>query len=727
MKRARRIGLGFLLLGAASSGWAADAQGLLEVESLTPDSPFEANLQEQTMVATNGASITYHDPQRGPVVLTAKVVRLNQKTGEAMAEGNVTLRSEGQLWTGDRLEYNLHTRTIKSDSFRTGLRPIFATGQRLSLYPSNQVYNASGATITTDDVSEPAFYVRAKKITVRPGESISARNATLYAGKVPIMYFPYYERNLKRHPNNWVFEPGYRTLHGPYLLSKYNFQLIDQASTGINLDYRMERGLAGGPDIEYNLGRAGTGEGRFYYAEDNEPGEDPAGAPIDGDRHRISFSHQVTIRTNLTAKAVVREQSDAYIVRDFFESEYRRNVQPNTFVEVNQFWRNWSLDAMAQPQVNDFYETVERLPDVKLTGVRQQLGVSPFYYESESSAGYFRYKFADDRLPYYEAARADTYHQITLPHNFLGWLNVTPRAGYRLTYYTEADGDQANTREQYRNVFNTGMEVSTKASRVWRGVQNRFFEVNELRHITEPSVNYVYVPEPDVLPRELPQFDSELPSYRLLPIEYPDYNAIDSIDSQNVLRLGWRNKLQTKREDRIDNLVHWAVYTDWRVRPRKDQSTFADMYSDLDFKPRRWLMLTSETRYDMQNERWRMANHYLTLQPGSDWSLSLGHRYLRSEPDYTGNNLIMTRLYYRLNENWGVRLNHHFEARDGVMEEQYYTIYRDLRSWTSALTFRIRESRQGETDYTVAVTFSLKAFPRFKLNQDTETPWTLLD
>ena len=59
----------------------------------------------------------------------------------------------------------------------------------------------------------------------------------------------------------------------------------------------------------------------------------------------------------------------------------------------------------------------------------------------------------------------------------------------------------------------------------------------------------------------MPQFDYELPSLRLLPIEYPEYNSIDSIDSQNVLRFGLRNQLQTKREGQVEDLLDWQMYT----------------------------------------------------------------------------------------------------------------------------------------------------------------------
>ena len=84
----------------------------------------------------------------------------------------------------------------------------------------------------------------------------------------------------------------------------------------------------------------------------------------------------------MSVKAVVRYQSDTNIVREFFEGEYRQDPQPSTYFEVNRFWQNFSVDTYVQPQVNNFLETEERLPDVRLNGQRQQLWESPVYYES---------------------------------------------------------------------------------------------------------------------------------------------------------------------------------------------------------------------------------------------------------------------------------------------------------------------------------------------------------
>src|SRR5439155_21177408 len=143
-----------------------------------------------------------------------------------------------------------------------------------------------------------------------------------------------------------------------------------------------------------------------------------------------------------------------------------------------------------------------------------QLVVSPFYYESGDSGGCFRHSFANNWTNHFSACRADTFHQLLLPQTLFGWLNVTPRAGGRFTDDGETVGVGQTNREQQRWVFNTGAEVSLKASRIWEGATNRLFDVDGLRHIVEPSVNYVYVPAPNKAPPLLPQFDSQLPTLR---------------------------------------------------------------------------------------------------------------------------------------------------------------------------------------------------------------------
>lgn len=719
--RAIPVFLGFALLLAASG--AAQIENAWEIES---DGLARINFQTGQAIFTNGVIVKY-----GGAVLTADSATVNQDTGEVVADGKVRIQRDDQIWAGDHVRYNFKTRMMQSEQFRTGRSPVFAGAYGLAGDTTNGVYVATNAFVTSDDVAAPFEQVRARRITIVPGQYVEMRHATLYLGGVPAFYFPYYKRTFQAQPGHFGLVPGYRSKYGAYLLGSYTWFLDEQFDGTVHLDYRTKRGVGAGPDVNAHLGRWGEVAARYYYADDQSPGTDAAERLLPSDRQRVHVSWLASPATNLTFRSQVRYETDSEVNRDFFEGDYRQNPQPTTFFEVSKFWSNFALDAYAQPRVNDYFDTIERLPEVKLTGWRQQLGHTPLYYESESSAGFYRRRFAETNNfiePDYEAFRGDTYHQLLLPWTFFGWLNVTPRAGGRLTHYSETHGPGGGLAEQGRAVFNTGAEVSFKASRVWTGATNGLLQLDGLRHIVEPSFNYVYVPRPDARPWELPQFDSELPSLRLLPIEFPEYNAIDSVDARNVLRLGLRNKLQTKRGGQVENLADWNVFTDWRLRRRNAQGVFSDICSDLTLRPRSWLSLSSETRYDPVGGDWRLAFHTLTLQPSDVWSWSLGHYYLRDEASYwgEGNNLVSSSIFYRLNENWGVRAVHHIEVRSGRLDEQLYSIYRDFRSWTGALTFRERESRNGSPDYTVAFTFSLKLAPRFNVGSDAVRPYGLI-
>jgi lipopolysaccharide assembly outer membrane protein LptD (OstA) len=722
---------------------AQQQQPELLIEKRSEDSVVAMNVKDQIAVATNGVIIKFRHPVHGAGVLVADAARVDLATQEVLASGHVRIQRDDLVWAGENVRYNFATRKMEAVQFRAGgaapgSPPAFVVGENLGGSQSNNVYSVQHAFLTTDDAAEPANRIRASSITIVPGQYFEARNAVLYMGKVPVFYFPYYTQRLDGRGNHFDFVPGYRSRHGYFLLSTYNWMLDEHLDGALHGDYRTKRGGAGGADFNLHLGPWGESTVRYYYAHDQDPtqGGDNAGYDIPADRQRVDFSYRAEPATNLHVLSRVRYQTDARMLQNFFEREYRDNPQPNSFLEVNKVTDDFSLDVFAQPQVNEFLETVERLPEVRLTGFRQPVFGTPVYYDSESSVGYYRRQYAvSNDVPTgldYTASRADTYQQLTLPQTFFGWLNVIPRAGGRFSYYGEASGPGGTNAETTRAIFNTGAEVTFKASQTWAGTTNRLFALDGLRHIIEPSVNYVYVPDVSHGPDELPQFDTELPSLRLLPIEYPDYNSIDSIDSQNVIRLGLRNRLQTKRGGQLQNFIYWDVYTDWRLQPENGQSTFSDLYSDLVFRPRSWLTLEAQNRFDLDAGQVRLSFVNLVLQPNDRWSWAIGHLYVRDDLNPTptalqaGNSSLTSTFYFRVSENWGLRARHQYEVSENWLQEQDYGIYRDLRNWTAAIVLRLRDNHTSEDDIGVAFTFSLKAAPKHKVGGDAVNPGQLL-
>ena len=725
--------------------WAQDepAWEVWALNQIIPESPvgkIEFGLTDNTASGTNGICIRY-----GTTVLTADSASVDRASGEAVADGHVRIEQGDQLWVGDHIRYNFKTHQMESEQFRTGKLPLFAAGEQLHGDITNNIYYARNAFMTADDVTQPETRVRASHVKIVPGKYMEMWNAVLFVERVPVFYFPYYRRNIGPHANNWTFTAGDRTAYGPFMLNTYTWWLNDAVDGKLHLDYREKHGFGLGPDVNLHLGQWGDASFQYYYTHDRDPNAGTNGLPNFGpapeNRQRVYLGWQATPATNLNLKALVNYQSDAYLEHDYFEGDYLQNPQPNTFIEANKYWSNWSLDALTTPQLNNFFDQVERLPDVRLTGFRQQVLDTPVYYDSQSSIGYYQKYFADTNGPTplaYAAARADTYHQLLLPWVFFNWLNITPRVGGRLTYYSAESGPGGTNSETYRSVFNTGIGASFKASQLWPGAKSSFWDVDGLRHIIEPSANYVFVPNPSRSPSQLPQFDSALPSLGLLPVQFPDYNNIDSVDSENVIRLGLHIALQTKRDGQVDTLLDWNLAIDWRLNPSGNpnnldepfspQQTFSDLYSEFKFKPRQWVTLDSQSRFDVNNCDLNFAYDQLTFMPSERWSWGIGYWYLRQGFDgFTqGSDYITTTAFYRLDDNWGLRATENFNAENGRLQQQFYTVYRDMRSWTAALTFRVIDNSTSPTDYTIAFTFSLKASPSRRVGDDTVDPYHLL-
>ena len=276
---------------------------------------------------------------------------LNEQTGEVEADGHVRIESGDQIWVGEHIRYNFKTHQMQSEEFRTGKPPVFAAGRELEGNTTNRTYDARHLFITTDDISNPATRVRASRVKIVPGKYIEMWNAVLYVDGVPMFYFPYYKRNLGERANNFNFVPGYRTAYGPYLLNTYTWFLGDHTDGQIHLDYRERRGVGAGPDLHLQLGRWGDFAFKYYYLHDDDSGTSISTNSFDNlgtipeNRQRFNFTWQATPFTNLNVKALVNYQSDPLVLHDFFEGDYTENPQPNTFVEANKYWENWSLDA----------------------------------------------------------------------------------------------------------------------------------------------------------------------------------------------------------------------------------------------------------------------------------------------------------------------------------------------------------------------------------------------
>lgn len=673
----------------------------------------------------------------------------NSKTKAAICKGNVRIYSAGQVYRGNTMIYNFETKEIQSADFRAANFPAYVAGEEVTS-PGLNHYRIRNGFFTTDNREEPAYKMRAHTIELYPNDVVVMKNIVVYAGDVPVMWLPIYAQPLDENRSAYQWTAGYNSAFGPYMYNKYNWAWDKRLRGTVHYDMREKRGFAGGLDTDYKKDEANKSIFRSYYAQDNlySAGDDLTGNDKDAkyrypdvnrdNRYRVSYKDTFQVGPDLSTTADFNKWSDPYVTLDFFENEYQNERQPDNFIDLVQYSPHYTLTLLGRAQVNTFFETVERKPELQLAIQRQKIGNSPISYESESSITNFERRFGESSTaaphgPNYSAYRYDTFHQFLYPKQYANWLNVTPRVGLRGTYWSDdnrtigdyktdngvggSDIQQKDPRGRF--VPNVGVESSFKVSRVWNDVENKDFGIYGVRHVAEPFVNAQYIPKAfGADPNQIRGFDDRLPSTRLAPINFPDYNSIDSIDRQAVVRHGVRNKIQTKRDGQNYDLIDWVLYADLDVDKNfssAGDSSYSNLFSDMKFSPVNWLTFNSQTSWNLVDDSYSEYNNDVSWQVTRSYRFTLGNRYIANSPLFPNSNLFTLTNFYRLNEHWQFSSTHAFEATDGDLQEQSYTVYRDLSAWQLAGTFKERYLNDKQNEVAFYLTLTLKAFPSVEL------------
>ncbi len=688
------------------------------------------------MVLRGHAVVTY-----GNTKLLADTIEVDSHTKQARASGHVRVRQGVRQWNSESLEMNLETGAMKAGRSRAQFeRGLFVESRSMESDSRNR-YVLKDSFVTTSDYDHPGYRLKASSVILYPKEKIVFHNVVLFVGSIPVFYFPYLVLMLDDTYDGLntgtAVQMGSKSGWGFFVLNSYATSLTQDIRPTYRLDYRMERGMAGGADVRYKAGDPYNpdlegelqprvhGKVRAYYADDKKVRENhqvdvvnstgTTSQQINPHRYQLRVSQRADLREDLYSKLKVNKLSDANFLQDYFEKEFQRDPQPDNFFEFTKWSPNTTLSLLARPQVNNFYTTTERLPELRFDLKRQRIPESPLFYEGENSVAYLSKQNArDSNLADYDATRVDTFHQILYPKQYFGWLNVTPRVNGRATFYDRSQLD-AYQPSLVRTALGTGVEMGFKASRTWSGVHDKKLEIDGLRHVIEPSLNYGFTARPNHTPDQLNQFDVERSSYGiskdLAPINFPQYTGIDSIDRRNVFRPGLRQKLQTKRNGESVDLAELFVYQDILAQTNPGEKRYSDLFAEFSAHPLPWLSLNWVGRYDYDASQIRESNTSVTFIQKKDWKLSLSHNYFRTVGDQFG-----VEYAWQLNEDWTVKTQHRFDATKGELFEQSYAIERDFHSWIAALSFsQLRPLNHG-SDLRIWLTFTLKAFPEMTLD-----------
>ena len=713
-------------------------------------------------VAENNVIIHY-----GSTSIYADYVQYNPETRDVLAIGNVRLYQEGKLVEGDRALYNLETKLLRTSDFRSSMTPFFVKGETVNSLIEGTGYEAKNAIATTSDSSKPDYHFQAHNIRIHPNDYITLTNVSMYVGTTPVFWFPYIYQSLKEE-SGFNFTPGYSSDWGSYVLNTYGVPLTDNTHGILHLDLRDKRGVAVGFETKSKFGPENKSWAHFqsYYADDTNSSINntaQAIAPVSSGRYRLSFQSRTYLTEDIYANADLNKLSDYRFLRDFYPDQYHTNPQPDNMVSLTKWDERYTLTGIVRFQGNSFLDTTERLPETAFDVTRQPVFDAPFcnspvFYESETSAGRLARSFGtlsntdalhpvatSALLQNYDAFRFDTFHQLSLPQTYDGWLSVIPRVGLRGTYYSAGAQSTLNTLQTtgldlrqdvqtllqnksggsvFRPVFNAGVESSFKFSREWEDIQSRSWGLDGLRHVVQPYTDLSFVKTGES-PDGILQFDRLTPTTELPPITFPQFTTLDAIPNWTIWRFGVRNTLQTRRDDSTYNLVTMNTFFNANLQSPNypgipSEGAFSNLCNQLTYAPLSWVYFNMDTQLPLVRTGFTQVNTDVHFLASDDLSFTVGHRYLDSNPFFLNSSNLRVGAYYRVNDNWALSFMDQYEFSDSTLQSQSYEIHRDLSSWIASLGFTVRENYnkttgQNVADVGVVLTFTLKDLPNLQL------------
>ncbi|MEX1116019.1 MAG: LPS assembly protein LptD [Akkermansiaceae bacterium] len=546
-----------------------------------------------------------------------------------------------------------------------------------------------------------------------------------------------------------------------WLLSRWRLDLLASRGVGVGVDLVDTR-------MENNDEISGFSA---YYLNDLAPDTERSGVPrgfVNEDRYEFELKHRLELDfpdeaewrldTNLTWL------SDRYYLEDFNPTVYRTNPAPDNTIGIYRRDDQSLLSLHARLRINDFYRTDTRLPEIAYDQARAPLFGLPLLHEGNTSFGIIGEQASDatrnailnplldlttsdpeaqqllSQLSSYERglaeeilalplndprrdairtqlldssySRFNTYQEFSMPFMLGSFLSLTPQAGLGYTNYGAVEGPVDSFDRTYLHV---GAEASVKFSKDLGAYKDSKWGLDGLMHVIQPYSAWSLISTDDFDPTG-PLVDRLTPTTRPRPLDPTRYTAIDEMQNWNVLRLGGRNRLLTKRDHQTFEWLYLDSYIDAFIDDPEGDRNISNLYNDVRWQPVPWVGLDLETQFPIADggSGFSEFNTRLRFLPTDNLELSLGYRMLNGHPVLVDSNRIDLQAYTRINENWGFGFRQTFEMADNTLEYEQYSVHRDLGNWVAGIGFTRRDNRLEE-EYGVVFSLTLKDFPSASL------------
>ncbi len=604
--------------------------------------------------------------QKQEKTLRADSIRFDHSSMQAWAKGNISLKAGKDYLTGDEMEINLQTGigTISKGLLFIEQKHFYIKGDKIIKTGMN-TYTIEKGSFTSCDGESPAWQITGKELNVTLEGYGTAKNATMWAKKFPLLYTPYlsFPVKLRRQSGFLSSQFGTSDRKGAEFIQPFYWAINRSSDATFYFHYMQRRGEQYGGEYRYALSRESKGTLMFDSLHDRQKDDGTDDSSRDwgygGDDVLRPNSDRYWFRTKLDQEMpddfnlkldldvvsdqdYLREFSDGYTgydaTKEYFESEFGRDIDDDNDpvrenrLNLNRIWISYGLNAdmvwydnVISRRQHETDTTLQQLPRIGFYALKQPLFYGPVYMDFDSEYSYFYRKDTDYTQPnQMTGQRTYLYPRLYLPYRYQNYFTVEPSAGFRQTFwYSHHEGNEPaqSRRYQHREIYDLQVDLTTDIFKVFP-VEGESIE--KIKHTLIPKLQYTYIPGTDQS-------------------EYPDYDDTDRINPENMLTFSLTNLLISKHHSQKmgDTSLPPAYHQffrfmieqsyDFNKRNAPDEEPFWPLYMELDITPLNYLTLEADAEWNHHHGRWDSRNLYCKLRDKRGDRISLEHRYTHDE------------------------------------------------------------------------------------------------
>jgi LPS-assembly protein len=537
------------------------------------------NQADDLITATGTVVMQWQD-----TTITADTATYDRSKKSLQANGHVSIKKGGDTITCDSARIDLESgrgELVQGNVFIMQ-NNMHITGARISRTGEDD-YAAHQGTYTTCDDTIPSWKFAADDLDMTLDQYGTAKHVKFYIKDVPVLYFPYAVFPVKRERQSGFLFPrfGWSGKKGARTDIFYYWAISPSQEATIDLDIQTKQGVGTGLDYRYLRKQGSTGNLGGYLIYDLKK---------DNLRGFVAQSHREIFSPDMNIRSSINMATDRLFFNDYGEKsgEYNRQSSDST-VNFLKTWQQYALTGNLR-YTQDYYaasnkKTLQTLPEIGLTAVRQQLFSTPLYFDMDSTASNF-YRESGVR-----GQRLYGFPRLTLVNELPGHINATLTAGIHMRAYNTENATSTPREKQSDGSMlpEAGVRLSTALSKIYELDGEH---LKKLRHEIIPEVSYRILQQQD---------QSRLPLYDIKD-RLPHLNMLQ-YSLTNILGGKFQNKETSEYRDLARlKLSQWYSFDGYRqdLLNRNDSQR---PWSDLLLESEMWLhpqfQATLDGRYNV--------------------------------------------------------------------------------------------------------------------------------